>query len=1056
MKPSITKKDRFLGCFLGGAVGDALGYPVEFLSEPDIQTEFGPEGIRILAQAGKYRSAVISDDTQMTLFVINGLLYGMTNRTDPDGSIRPYNDLNHHNAVWLAHQEWLGTQGDTSRMPDPEHPKMWIYHEPDLHALRAPGGTCLSAIRNCQHGGHLNDAVNNSKGCGAVMKAAPFGLLKTYDPSLHHGTYLIGVYKNAAALGAQTHGHPLGYMSAAALAVMLAAIVHYRPGAYETLQDAILSSFTGSHEASQEILAGLNTAVSLALDPSISDLDAIHQLGEGWVAEEALYIAVFCAVRYQHDFARAIRTAVNHKGDSDSTGSICGNLLGAWLGKDAVAEAFDLRDLEMQDLIEELATDFYQAVEEGIPVGNVQWDAKYRQGKKLSPEELTAELAKRNKNLPIAPLERSHVYVTCGTLDFDHIDADVVVCPTDTRLSGSGGLDRQIHLRAGQALNHACRKVCQAKELSSGDTHVTPGYDLTAQWIVHAVTPVTQIKNGKITNQAQLEFCYTNCLRRLKQAPICPPFSDSAATSTISIAMPLLGTGSLGWPVDVSLECAWNAILTFVSECAGAGPCYANTYQIRLCTTEKHLPLIRPYLRRFCTAFFTFPHQWGYRGDYYLWLKLMKQFDVPRTFSQRESLPRFIEIIRMQLDDMLAPQGLRPGACAHHQELDHGGMSGGGINADFWLLRGLPLLCESFCQRELGSFNEYIYQDYVWPKYHLQDENQVRWCLPEEMHEALIGLRNNSSVFDSLHNVAAKPHAPHQASVPASTHQASVSASTKPAAPTPLRSVGMRYTDRTKQALKVCCDAHQGQTDHGGMPYFLHPIHLAEQMETEDEICTALLHDVVEDTSYTIDDLRQMGISETVLEALRLLTHDPRTPYMDYVLATRSHPLARKVKQADLLHNSDISRLSHPTDHDRRRRRKYRIAQAVLEEDTFDTACNHYRKRIPLDDNGTYYLSVFYRKAPSSDPSKGPDSIMKIPAHIQLIKYSLDMETADDSHYEFDPAGGDRLYTRLNMGRDGLPLSLPELLAQYFEDHSAIQFCNLMKLLHIPYQTFQF
>ena len=125
MKPSITKKDRFLGCFLGGAVGDALGYPVEFLSEPGIQTEFGPEGIRILAQAGKYRSAVISDDTQMTLFVINGLLYGMTSKKNPDGPCAPNQDhVSDQNAVWLAHQEWLGTQGDTSCMTDPEHPKM--------------------------------------------------------------------------------------------------------------------------------------------------------------------------------------------------------------------------------------------------------------------------------------------------------------------------------------------------------------------------------------------------------------------------------------------------------------------------------------------------------------------------------------------------------------------------------------------------------------------------------------------------------------------------------------------------------------------------------------------------------------------------------------------------------------------------------------------------------------------------------------------------------------------------------------------------------------------
>ena len=144
--------------------------------------------------------------------------------------------------------------------------------------------------------GTPSDPKNNSKGCGAVMKAAPFGLRKKYDPVIHMGDYRIGVYKYAADLSAQTHGHPLGYMSASALAVLLASIVHYEPNGYKTLQDAILKSFTGSHQASQEIFSGLKNAVSLALDPSVSDLDGIHQLGEGWVAEEALYIAVFCAV----------------------------------------------------------------------------------------------------------------------------------------------------------------------------------------------------------------------------------------------------------------------------------------------------------------------------------------------------------------------------------------------------------------------------------------------------------------------------------------------------------------------------------------------------------------------------------------------------------------------------------------------------------------------------------------------------------------------------------------------------------------------------------------
>lgn len=113
---------------------------------------------------------------------------------------------------------------------------------------------------------------------------------------------------------------------------------------------------------------------------SVSDLDAIHTLGEGWIAEEALSIAVFCAVRYQNDFAKAICTAVNHKGDSDSTGAICGNILGAWLGKERVENAFNINNLELSDVIIKIADDLYLSVESGVPqLGeDAEWDKKYR------------------------------------------------------------------------------------------------------------------------------------------------------------------------------------------------------------------------------------------------------------------------------------------------------------------------------------------------------------------------------------------------------------------------------------------------------------------------------------------------------------------------------------------------------------------------------------------------------------------------------------------------------------------------------------------------------
>ena len=103
----------------------------------------------------------------------------------------------------------------------------------------------------------------------------------------------------------------------------------------------------------------------------------------------------------------------------------------------------------------------------------------------------------------------------------------------------------------------------------------------------------------------------------------------------------------------------------------------------------------------------------------------------------------------------------------------------------------------------------------------------------------------------------------------------------------------MLYTETTKKALKLAFDAHKDQLDKSGLPYVFHPFHLAEQMETEDETVVALLHDVVEDTKYTFDDIRAMGFSEKVIEALTLLTHDDAEPYLDYAARLRDNALAR-------------------------------------------------------------------------------------------------------------------------------------------------------------------
>ena len=143
----------------------------------------------------------------------------------------------------------------------------------------------------------------------------------------------------------------------------------------------------------------------------------------------------------------------------------------------------------------------------------------------------------------------------------------------------------------------------------------------------------------------------------------------------------------------------------------------------------------------------------------------------------------------------------------------------------------------------------------------------------------------------------------------------------------------MIYTALTKKAMKVCFEAHKNQVDKTGLPYVFHPFHLAEQMDDELSTVCALLHDVVEDTDITLNDLLKMGFPNDVIDVLSLLTHDMSVPYMDYVKNLSTNPTARKVKIADLLHNSDLGRLEHPTEHDIQQQTKYLAAMKLLQEE---------------------------------------------------------------------------------------------------------------------------
>ena len=142
----------------------------------------------------------------------------------------------------------------------------------------------------------------------------------------------------------------------------------------------------------------------------------------------------------------------------------------------------------------------------------------------------------------------------------------------------------------------------------------------------------------------------------------------------------------------------------------------------------------------------------------------------------------------------------------------------------------------------------------------------------------------------------------------------------------------MIYTKKTKAAMKLCFEAHKEQLDKSGMPYVFHPFHLAEQMETEETTIVALLHDLVEDTDYTIENLTEMGFGKAITDAIALMTHADGVEYMDYVCAIKENPIAKAVKLADLRHNSDLTRLDVIDEKALLRKEKYLKAIALLEE----------------------------------------------------------------------------------------------------------------------------
>ena len=340
-------RDAIRGCLIGGAAGDALGYAVEFIREPDIFARYGPDGITAYELDRETGKALISDDTQMTLFTATGLLVGDTRRRLRGIGAMP------RCYVEMAYQDWLHTQNNArGEVAARKNANSWLSQVPELYAWRAPGVTCLSALE--QKGTTVEDYIeapcNHSKGCGGVMRVAPVALQKWHD--------IEAMDWEAAQIAAITHGHSLGYMPAAVLCHVISRIVFDGERDLHKLipeaRDTAKRLFAGDKHL-QELTDLIDRAVALAGN-GLDDLENIRALGEGWVAEETLAVALYCSLRYADDFSAGIIAAVNHSGDSDSTGAVTGNILGALAGYDRLEEKWKT-DLECADVILEIADD---------------------------------------------------------------------------------------------------------------------------------------------------------------------------------------------------------------------------------------------------------------------------------------------------------------------------------------------------------------------------------------------------------------------------------------------------------------------------------------------------------------------------------------------------------------------------------------------------------------------------------------------------------------------------------------------------------------------------
>lgn len=353
------EETNYIGCIVGGSIGDAIGAPTEFIDLNSIISKYGSTGVNDYVEFPDGKGE-ITDDTQMLLFTAEGLLRSL-HRTNITGVWGDYSQI-----CYQSYLRWLSTQSDWYADDATKNIQLngWLIKERFLFRRRGPGNTCLTALRSGKPG-TMEHPINNSKGCGGIMRIAPVGLLFHNSPAQ--------AFQIGAELAAMTHGHPSGYLSAGYLSALIA---------YINNGDSLMASIVKAGNILKEYPGYEETQIAIERAVNLYHLgqpsyQSVEMLGLGWIGEEALSISLYCALCFQNDFEKAINLAANHSGDSDSTGAITGNIVGLILGEHGIPDRW-IENLSNYEAIKQIATDLYIEVKGNIhDNSDSEWERKY-------------------------------------------------------------------------------------------------------------------------------------------------------------------------------------------------------------------------------------------------------------------------------------------------------------------------------------------------------------------------------------------------------------------------------------------------------------------------------------------------------------------------------------------------------------------------------------------------------------------------------------------------------------------------------------------------------